>query len=54
MQRFTGWTLVLAGLIYSLCWLVAPLDVARVASTAAVATGLALVAARATWSAIRG
>jgi predicted acyltransferase len=53
MQRFAGWALVLAGLGYSLAWLVLPLDSARVASLFLVTGGVALVVARVTWSLVR-
>jgi hypothetical protein len=46
IQRFSGWTLVLAGLAYCIIWLGAPLEVATVASTLAVASGLAIVLTR--------
>ena len=50
MQRFSGWTLVLGGLGYSLAWLVAPLAYAAVSAMAILGTGVLLVAARWAWT----
>jgi len=46
LQRFCGWTLVLAGLGYSVAWLVAPIQHASLVSMSIVAAGLLLVLAR--------
>lgn len=46
LQRFCGWTLVLAGLGYSLTWLVLPLERAPLISMSIVAGGLLLVVTR--------
>lgn len=53
VQRFTGWTLVLAGLGYSLAWLVLPVDLAKFVAMSLVATGLVLVVTRAGWALMR-
>ena len=50
LQRFAGWTLVLAGLGYSIAWLVLPLDQARIPAMSIVASGLLLVLARVAWT----
>ena len=50
LQRFCGWTLVLAGLGYSLVWLVAPIEHAGVSSMAILGAGVLLVAARYLWT----
>lgn len=52
LQRFSGWTLVLAGLGYSLAWLVLPIEHAGVVAMIVLATGVALVAARVAWFAM--
>ena len=54
VQRFTGWTLVLAGLGYSIAWLVLPIEHARVPAMSLVASGLLLVLARVAWAFARG
>lgn len=46
VQRFAGWTLVLAGLGHMLAWLVLPLDLANPVAMALVATAVLLVLAR--------
>lgn len=50
LQRFSGWTLVLAGLGYSLAWLIAPIEHAGVSSMAILGAGALLVAARCLWT----
>ncbi|MFQ5525170.1 MAG: hypothetical protein ACE5GX_02805 [Thermoanaerobaculia bacterium] len=50
LQRFSGWTLVLAGLGYSLAWLVLPIERARIPAMAIVAVGVVLVAGRLAWA----
>lgn len=50
MQRFGGWTLVIGGLGYSVAWLVAPLEVAKPAAIAILATALVLVVGRCAWT----
>jgi len=52
LQRFSGWTLVLAGLGYSLAWLVLPLEHARTVAIVILASGVALVIARVAWFAM--
>ncbi len=54
LQRFAGWTLVLAGLGYSIAWLVLPLEQARIPAMSIVATGLLLVLARVAWTVMKG
>ncbi len=54
VQRFAGWTLVLAGLGYSLAWLVLPIEHARVPAMSLVAAGLVLVLARVGWAFMKG
>lgn len=49
LQRFAGWTLVLAGLGYSIAWLVLPVEQARIPAMSIVAAGLLLVLARVAW-----
>ena len=49
LQRFSGWTLVLAGLGYSLAWLVLPMSLARTVAMVVLASGVALVVARVAW-----
>ncbi len=46
LQRFAGWTFVLAGVAYSLVWLVFPLRHASLVSTLTLAAAVLLVAAR--------
>jgi len=50
LQRFCGWTLVLAGLGYSLVWLIVPIEHAGVSSMAILGAGVLLVAARYLWT----
>lgn len=50
LQRFTGWTLVLAGLGYSIAWLTFPIEQARIPAMGIVATGILLVAVRVAWT----
>lgn len=52
-RRFAGWMLVLGGAGYVLIWIFAPIRVAGVASTATLATALAVVLARLFWRAPR-
>jgi ABC-type antimicrobial peptide transport system permease subunit len=52
LQRFSGWTLVLAGMGYSLAWLVLPLEFARMVAIVILASGVALVVARVAWFAM--
>lgn len=54
VQRFAGWTLVLAGLGYSIAWLVLPIEHARIPAMSLVAFGLLLVLARVAWAFVRG
>ena len=54
VQRFAGWTLVLAGLGYSIAWLVLPIEQARIPAMSLVAFGLLLVLARVAWAFMRG
>lgn len=49
MQRFAGWTFVLAGLFYVAAWLVLPVAVAEPLSTAACALAVVLVGGRLTF-----
>ena len=53
LQRFSGWALVIGGLGYSLVWLLAPIEFARVVSIAILGTCLLLVIARFAWT-LRG
>lgn len=53
LQRFAGWTFVLAGLGYAIVWLTFPIDRANGVAMAIVATGLVLVAGRTAWVAGR-
>ncbi len=53
LQRFTGWTLVIAGVGYALAWLFLPLDLARVVAMTTVAIGVFLVLARLGWTIFR-
>ncbi len=46
VQRFAGWTLVLAGLGYAVAWVILPIDRASVVATSIVAAGVVLVMAR--------
>lgn len=46
-QRFAGWTFVLSGLAYAVCWLVLPVPLAQPVSVAFLLGGTALVAVRA-------
>lgn len=46
LQRFVGWTLVLAGLALAVVWLVLPLDAARLASVSIIVGGAVAVTAR--------
>ncbi len=46
VQRFVGWSFVLAGLGYALCWLLLPFDSAKLASTTVLASGVALAILR--------
>ena len=50
LQRFCGWTLVLAGLGYSLAWLIAPIEHAGVYRWRSSAPEALLVAARCLWT----
>jgi len=50
VQRFTGWTLVLAGLGHSIAWLVLPIGLANPVAMGLVATGMVLVLARVVWA----
>ena len=50
LQRFSGRTLLLGGLGYSLAWLVVPIDHAAVTSMAILGTCLLLVVARYAWT----
>lgn len=43
-QRLAGWTWVLMGLGYAMMWLLLPLDVARTASVALLASGALVIA----------
>ncbi len=49
LQRFAGWTFVLAGLTYALVWLIVPVDRADVIATPIVAAAAVLVAGRMVW-----
>ncbi len=42
-RRFAGWTFVIAGIIYSLSWLVAPMEFARTIAMSAGIVAVALV-----------
>jgi uncharacterized membrane protein len=44
--RFAGWVLVLAALVYALAWLLAPLELAWLISTTALASAFSLVVLR--------
>ena len=52
LQRFSGWTLVVGGLGYSLAWLVLPIEHAGIVARVVLATGVALVATRVAWFAM--
>ena len=43
VQRIAGWTWMLAGIGYAFVWLVAPIEVAKPASTALVVAALLIV-----------
>ena len=46
LQRFAGWTFVLAGLGYSVAWLALPIERAKLIATLILAGGVALVLVR--------
>jgi hypothetical protein len=46
MRRFTGWSLVLGGMSYSLAWLIAPLGNANLLAASLLATSLLFVVLR--------
>ena len=48
--RVGGWSMTLAGLVYAGLWALAPLPVADIASTMAVAAALAVTLGYALWS----
>lgn len=48
-QRFSGWTLLLGGLGYSLSWLLLPFEHARAVAMVTLATAVVIVAARCVW-----
>ena len=50
LRRFAGWTFVIAGLAYSIIWLVVPLPLAGVLSVSIVATSVVLVLVPFAWS----
>ncbi len=52
IQRFSGWTLVLGGLGYSLAWLVLPIEYAGTVAMVVLASAVALVVARVAWFAL--
>ncbi len=52
IQRFSGWTLVLGGLGYSLAWLVLPIAYAGTVAMVVLASAVALVVARVAWFAL--
>ncbi|MDC7694735.1 MULTISPECIES: ammonium transporter [Asticcacaulis] len=49
VNRFTGWMLVVSGLIYAGFWAFAPLDMAMIFGTGAMAAGLALCVLYCLW-----
>jgi len=49
LRRFAGWTFVLAGLVYSIAWLVAPVELATVLATAIAGAAVAIVVVSAAW-----
>lgn len=52
LQRFAGWTFVIAGLGYSAIWLTTPLPIASTLSISIVATALVLVLIPFAWNVI--
>lgn len=54
LRRFAGWTLVLAGLGYSVIWLTFPIPLAHIWAKVIVASGLVLVVASVLLAAYRG
>ncbi|MFQ5527557.1 MAG: hypothetical protein ACE5GX_15005 [Thermoanaerobaculia bacterium] len=52
VQRFAGWTLVLAGLGYSLAWLTLPIDRVNARAMLIVVAGVLLVAGKVLWAAM--
>jgi len=50
LQRFSGWSLVLAGMVYCAAWLFAPVEIARPVSMAACAASVVLIAGRILWA----
>ena len=52
IQRFSGWTLVLGGLGYSLAWLVLPIAYAGTVAMVVLASAVALVVAQVAWFAL--
>ena len=50
IQRFTGWTFVLAGIAYAGMWVVLAPDLAEVAAAAVCGGGVVLVIARIIWA----
>lgn len=50
LQRFAGWTLVLAGLGYAVSWLLAPPEIARGVSLSLGAASVLLVGGRVLWA----
>ena len=50
LQRFAGWTFVLAGLAYSIVWLTFPVERANSVSMLMVAASVVLVGVRCAWS----
>lgn len=50
IQRFAGWSFVLAGLSYAIVWLVLPVTQANTVATLIVLSSLILVVLRCTWA----
>lgn len=53
-RRFAGWTLVLAGLLYSLTWWLAPIELANTVSGVLLGAAVLLVLGRLVWIARGG
>ena len=49
LQRVTGWATVLSGIGYAAIWAFAPIEIAAVASTVAVAIGFVVVLGYCAW-----
>jgi hypothetical protein len=55
LQRFSGWVIVLAGLVNALVWAIAPMDRAALISMVPLVTALALITLRCTrWRRAQG